>query len=531
MYKVIIADDEIKICELLERLVDWKSLGFEIVAIAHNGLDVLRYVKEFRPEIIITDIQMPACNGLELLEKIRAEQADIDVLVISGYREFEYAKTALQYGAENYLLKPIKRSELLDSLMNIKQRREGRAAEQEKIAETEQFLNSSVEKLQSTLIADIVQGRRIHLLPQEMQEEYRLGFSSEHLSFMTLKLDFVSQDMNEKVLVIIQQKALRSVSALLNEAGISSCCTSDQNLLYALIDTAPESLEQVCSRMIRSIRDFVGYDNEVQVTVGLSEVFSNNVYDAMLRSRNAAYEQLYRGRNCVIHDSQNDTDAKPGDYLTEPLIRSIHNRLVALDEKGLCALFDGLIRQLRFDSEPPVSGISLYHIMSALINQLFSQLKLIDSASDLSEPDERYRFQLRMCGKWSEYEDLFRALSTELVGMLHALHSEKEKRPIKEAKRMIEDRFRTALTLEEISDALGLNSSYLSAIFKKETGITVSAYITRLRIDDAKKRLVTTEDSLSEIAEAVGYSDEKYFMRRFKKEVGLTPGEYRRLYG
>ena len=99
--KVVIADDERKICQLLRVIVDWQALGYEIVAVAHNGLQALEYVRKYEPDLLVTDIQMPELTGIELLHKIREELQDIDILIISGYREFEYARQALHDGAED----------------------------------------------------------------------------------------------------------------------------------------------------------------------------------------------------------------------------------------------------------------------------------------------------------------------------------------------------------------------------------------------------------------------------------------------
>ena len=112
MYKVIIADDEVKICQLIQILVDWESKGLEIAGVAHDGREALQLVEETGADIIITDIRMPELNGLDLVEAIKGAQPQISCIIISGYQEFEYARRALQYGVEEYLLKPVREEEL-----------------------------------------------------------------------------------------------------------------------------------------------------------------------------------------------------------------------------------------------------------------------------------------------------------------------------------------------------------------------------------------------------------------------------------
>ena len=107
MIKVVIADDEEKVCQLIMGLIDWESLGMRIVGVAHNGIEALERIKECKPDLIITDIRMPGYDGLELIRQTQEIKADVDFIIISGYRHFDYAQNAIKYGVGDYLLKPI----------------------------------------------------------------------------------------------------------------------------------------------------------------------------------------------------------------------------------------------------------------------------------------------------------------------------------------------------------------------------------------------------------------------------------------
>ena len=119
MLKAFIVDDEKKICLLLQNLIDWNQLGIQIVGVFNNGLDAYNNALEKSPDIIITDIRMPDIDGLELIRKIRENGIPSHFILISGYKEFKYAKTAMQYGVMNYLLKPINKDDLTRSLQSI----------------------------------------------------------------------------------------------------------------------------------------------------------------------------------------------------------------------------------------------------------------------------------------------------------------------------------------------------------------------------------------------------------------------------
>lgn len=119
MLKVVLADDENKILLLLQKLIDWERLGYEIVGTANDGLRALELVREKQPDLLLTDVRMPGCSGIELIQQARDVQPNLHFIIISGYRKFEYAQSALKYGVEDYLLKPIKQEELTGILMRL----------------------------------------------------------------------------------------------------------------------------------------------------------------------------------------------------------------------------------------------------------------------------------------------------------------------------------------------------------------------------------------------------------------------------
>ena len=112
MYKVIIADDELHIRNLLKYLIHWEELGLTFAAEYDNGADVVGHVEREHIDIIITDIQMPGMDGLDMIRAVREADPDSRFIVISGYRDFAYAQTAVKLGVSDYILKPIDEEEL-----------------------------------------------------------------------------------------------------------------------------------------------------------------------------------------------------------------------------------------------------------------------------------------------------------------------------------------------------------------------------------------------------------------------------------
>ena len=107
--QVLIADDELRICELIFRLIDWEALGMSVIAVAHDGRETIKIIKNEMPDIVITDIRMPGYNGVDVIRIGKEYNSDIQFIIISGYSQFDYAQNAIHYGVSDYLLKPVKR--------------------------------------------------------------------------------------------------------------------------------------------------------------------------------------------------------------------------------------------------------------------------------------------------------------------------------------------------------------------------------------------------------------------------------------
>jgi len=107
LIKVLIVDDEPKLRQGLQTLIPWKKLGFEVIAVAANGEEALSIIAEKQPDIALVDIRMPLMDGLQLLQAVSSEGYRLHVIILSGYADFEYAKQAIKYGVDGYLLKPL----------------------------------------------------------------------------------------------------------------------------------------------------------------------------------------------------------------------------------------------------------------------------------------------------------------------------------------------------------------------------------------------------------------------------------------
>ena len=156
--KVLIADDEINIILLIKSLIDRQKTDVEIAGEAGDGITALEMVRQLKPDVVITDIRMPGMNGMDLIRHVREEQIPVEFVIISGYSEFEYARSAIQYGVSDYLLKPIKKDELNDVLAKLESQRASRREQQMQFNLMEDRLASNNGILRKNLLQNLLTG-------------------------------------------------------------------------------------------------------------------------------------------------------------------------------------------------------------------------------------------------------------------------------------------------------------------------------------------------------------------------------------
>lgn len=541
MLKVILADDEKRVCQLLQLIVDWNALGFEIAAVVHNGLDALAAVRELRPDVVITDIRMPECSGLDLLSRLREEKQDIDVVIISGYRQFDYAHAALQDGAEDYLLKPIKKAELTAVLQRIKERRQSLDEMQEQLGQIKDIRRSlavSKDKLHTQLVLDILNGKLTRTTAEQLKADYQCVFSEDYPCFAALKID-AEQTLMEKAVEVAGRKMLEIVRSELDRGRYFHCSAISENCVFCIIDAPVRdgdeeaaflTLQDTLYHIIRQMQGYAGKVARMHISVGIAPVENGDLASAAARCLAAARDQVFRGTEKVLRyePPQGHVD-----------VRSIVNHKTAVQIReamtkgcgGLVDVLNRILDGLRRGKNRVQDGENLYEIMKRLMEQMTACAETTYPEAEPREVLAAYGRRLCMCCSWDSYQRCFRDLCGELADTVRQMRQDREKHPVQEAKRILGEHFREDISLAELSGLLNLSPTYFSALFKAETSLTVSQYLTSIRIKEAKRLLLMNQDSIAHISAQIGYHDEKYFMRVFKKEVGLTVSEFRRLYG
>ena len=529
MIKVVIADDEVHICRLIQALIDWDMLGLKLVGVAGNGLEALALLRREHPDILITDIRMPGCDGLELVEKARAICEELQIVVISGYANFEYAQSALRFGVREYLLKPINREELADTMRKLKRRVEEQrhiVAQHEMNQENRQRDES---RLRQLLVERLLDTQTPVIDSEMMEEQYHFSTKPGFFLGFALRADAVLQENGEEMLHLYGDRMIRIFTC-----GLEHCCFSwsfyrHHFSVYGILNFAKGRAQNVkfvlrdCLNQMNAQRNLFG---SVAFTLGVGSWETEPEYLArsLQRAKLAVKERLltdggivipYEERQPVLYEKQ----------LLPHYEKEIAHALEVMSQEEL-AVANQHLQEAVMETDG-LQGYELYDIVTEAGNMFALQMNKSNKA-------ELVKQFIRECDQCAHAEQLFAKLQSFTQGLLDERITrckEDSARPVRLAKQYIQNHFSEPLSLEEVSERVGLSPAYFSVLFKKEVQTGFAKYLMNMRMEQAKILLRETNLPVAQICKKVGYNDLKHFTQNFEKQAGVKPAVFRKLYG
>lgn len=534
MLKVLIADDEQKICQLIEKLIDWSGLNMQMIGTAENGLEALEKIQSQHPDIVITDIRMPGCDGLELIQRGKETNPKTEFIIISGYRHFEYAQTAIRYGVNAYVLKPIKKDELNEVLTKLREKILQKTAYQTDEEQLKQTLRTDKETLRRAFFTDLLFHRspeRLLWPLERINQEFRYAFSFGEFCIAVLKIDGRIFDCPEN-LEFIQDKVYHAAHRLLEGWVNEYEITTFGGFFYFLIQICPEQKTSL-RRQLKLLLDELRIQGEIlqnlAVTIALGTYCPqlSAIETSLENARGLMEERFIEGTWKLLEGS-----LPVGKNFAEQTVFADFRLQMsqALESLEVFPVRDAMLQlKTKMLSLEEITGHELLQAAKELIHLYLFSMKnyRIPIEENLQE---KLLYGIENCASAAE---LFDYLIREITISYEKAARQKrqdENRPVRAVKQFVAAHYAESLTLEQASDIAGLSPAYLSTVFKKDTGMTFLEYLSKVRMDKAKQLLKETNRTVADICAAVGYSDVRYFTKSFTKYSGLKPNEYRKLY-
>ncbi|WP_339318932.1 response regulator [Paenibacillus sp. FSL R10-2734] len=504
MLKVLIVDDEPWVLEGLRTMIDWEKYGFEVCAEARNGSEAMRLIQEYNPELVLTDINMPVINGLELIAKLNEIMAKPPkFVVLTGYDDFKFAHTALQQRVNDYLLKPIDDEEIESLLSRIT------PMIRNEIASNEEF-----DKKQFFIVNNIIN----RLIQGEYNENLEL------LTQSTLKLQ-----ANAELMCILIEPAtsMNPFHRRIVDYFPSECSSFFQDrsgrtgiiLQSASIDN--ESLEVI----VNQIRSDIAEQFHEPVLLALSSRMIGvcSIREIYMQAVDVWKRKTHQQKDGVFYYSELRTIKKKDhhkDHFKQLLDKVLANDIEQIQPCVKEAFASFVENQLTIE----VVQTRVAHLELTICTRIAQMNGIPDTMMT------KLQLEYGNLGELNDYFILSRyvqSLCMLATVYLSELEQQNEQNTIYKVIQYVDREFRNKLKLQDLARQFHINSTYLGQLFRKQTGHGFSEYLNARRIEEAKSLLKRTQLKISDIAVQVGFSNTDYFIDKFKLIVGVVPSVYK----
>ncbi len=527
MYKILLADDEGIVIDSLKFIIEKNFPDICQVESAKTGRKVIELAESFRPDIAFMDIQMPGINGIEAMREIREMNRSTIFIVMSAYDKFDYAKEAINLGVLEYLNKPVDQSRIVDVMKRAMEH-----IDEEKERRSQDLLIK--EKLET--VVPIIENNMIYTAL--FQDDYDVEIDNFR-SLLSIDRDYGfvivlewgdNQAENRLTNAVGTGIRMQSYYKEIREVvkGFFECIMGSMmaNRIIIYVPYEKNSLEynerieiiEKTRTMIRKLKQYV----DVKFRAGIGSVVK--IADCV-RSYEEGQRALRKSGGTVAHVADLPITASyEADYPIDEERRLFDMTGKGNENEALIAAnrFFGWMAENYSDHINDIKLKVLEFVLWAehlAINEggmtyhFLSRQDYLPSLLELNTLDEIQQWFVNKIG----------AACRDVVQ-----NREKQSASsVERAKAYISERYNKDISLDEVSREVDISPYYFSKLFKEETGSNFIEYLTSIRINKAKQLISGSDMSMKEICTEVGYSDPNYFSRIFKKNVGVTPTEYK----
>lgn len=527
MYKIMLADDEGIVIDSMKFIIEKEFGDSCVIEYAKTGRSVIELAENYRPDIAVMDIQMPGINGIEAMKEIRSFSKNTVFIVMSAYDKFDYAKEAIKLGVMEYITKPMERTKIVAALKNamkqIDSDREKRTNEliiKEKLETVEPIIESGliynillqehfkedIESYMSILGLNQKYGYMLAVVCGDEQEGNHMTNAIGSSVRMSSKYTEVREALKEEFRCVVGTMMANKIAVFIPCEEIND----DYNERTDLINHVREVV-----RILRKKTD-------INFRIGIG---GTKPAEEMLESYREALKALVATTGTVAHAKDLPIACEYEDTYPIEIENSMFEKLSAGNHDGTCADAERFYNWMTETSSANIMSIRL----KALEFVLRAESIAYQNGGQVYRFDSRVEYlpQIMETNDLEQLKHWFVEKMSNACNNIITKREEKSSSTIEMAKEYIRNNFSKDISLDDVSRSVNISSYYFSKIFKEETGENFIEYLTAVRIEKAKELLNNSDCSMKEICALCGYSDPNYFSRSFKKNVGVTPTEYK----
>lgn len=535
MKRIMIADDEVLVRIGIKSMVSWEDYGYTIVSDAISGEDALEKIRQYEPQIVLTDLKMQPMDGFELIERCAKEYPQIRFIVLSNYNDFDNVRRAMKLGACDYVFKlTVHGDELLKILDEASANLEEPGKEKADLGSVV-YKNMDVLKnglfrqavyKEKLLLDRVLQGFEDIALTVDWRNPYHvLSLRIDNLPVMKKRGDFQNMDLLLfSVGNIIEELMRRNCKAEVFQHEVCEFVVILNREPEQMIPEFLSVLELRFQTLCKYIRQYFGFGISGSVCEEGSGL--GWLRDAVRQNAEMLEGRFFGESDCMVR-------AKPLRYES-----------VILPERYQSSVLEGYINQGNvYDVTAYVRGLVEYFGRNKDVSPAEIRSCLRRIAKRLNAGLMRFQIdtdELRDGGGMNLEEAIdsytfYRELQYSVESLLMQYEAKgssgtdrPRRREIDQARRLVREGMEGELTIAWIAEQIGMSESRFSHVFKEETGESFMEYVNAVRMEKAKELLQNTDLRIHEISEKIGIQNPNYFSAQYKKKTGQSPNEFRK---
>ncbi|MDO4623009.1 MAG: response regulator transcription factor [Eubacteriales bacterium] len=510
MYRLLLVDDEDQIRDGLKRILKWEEYGIVICGEASDGGEALQRIEEMQPDIVLTDIKMPGMDGIALLKEVKRRGYKVHMLVLSGYDDFSLVRQAMKQGAVDYLLKPVGKTELIQSI--------------------EEVLDDpvdSIDQAKSNFLNRLITNSISAMEFREKKELLELGFGTGPMAIARLESrNNTGLEENDS------GDLLAACRIYMEETGSGIAFANTAGRIVLLLTGLSDNQEDLgCGTVLRRMLDCLQADREQELFLAVSRPVRSHrgLSRAYREAEHALSYTFIFDRQQILFQSEIDRylTQEEADFAIEP------KQIEELVRDGSSDAIEQYLQQLFSQERMQRYCVDHYILKNAgmeliiYVYHFLLQQTLADRKGISEEKEETLR-DLQECGSAHAMIQLLQNCMKQAAERCRKDNGTSYSRIVAETIDRIRREYSDEdLSLQYLAEEFHSNTAYLGRIFKKETGSSFADYLNLYRIEEAKKLLRDTNLKGSELCKRVGFSNYNYFYIVFKKLTGMKPTELR----
>lgn len=500
-YHAILIDDEEIIRDSFKMLIPWQDLGFELVDTLEDGKEAISYIENHSVDLIITDIKMPLSSGIDIAKYVHENSLDIKIILLSGYEDFNYARSAMEYGVKHYLLKTMSLTDICEHISSVKK-------ELDEARNEKQYMENLMLTVKKQFFLDLFFGA-ITVKNELLNRLYLAKIEEDIITYPCYILKITLQNYDNFLNNIWN----------FGKSGFENALEHifrDTSGFYCYILNQNSGVLKVFASSYNP-----NIPNSSNIYNKITEIISNNFNQVLNIETDIQTEQCFDSLYDILNTQK--THSFSENSLTEE-ITSIKQLLLSHASVGNISEAKNLFSAL-IDNTSHLDLVKTKNIVTEIFLALSDTLKKYN-IDPSTIPDFSFGKILAFDNNTELKEWGYQFLSF-ICAQINNHFSDHNKNTITKARIYIREHCCDDITLNDVANSVYLSPDYLSRLLKKYTNENFMDILIKERMEKATELLHNENLKIYEISQMVGYKTTKYFAKLFKLHSGLTPTEYR----